>query len=126
MRGLMVVAAFVAAALVSLVASPSAATAASDNANANGQCAQGIHDYLVTNSDEGTVGDAISDGFYGNEPNIVDPYAPGGPSEQDPGTQAGRVVPSQSPGPKVTDPDGTVHRGATWGEVRSDLCTGGV
>lgn len=55
-----------------------------------------------------TVGHCISDGFYGNEPNIIDPYAPGGPADQDPGTVARRVVPSQSPGPWVnnpTDPD---------------------
>jgi hypothetical protein len=54
-----------------------------------------------------TVGDCISDGLYGNEPNI-EPFAAGGPAEQEPGTQAGTVVPSQSPGPFVnnpTDPD---------------------
>jgi|SRR5215212_8328714 hypothetical protein len=64
-----------------------------------------------------TVGDCISDGFYGNEPNIVGPFAPGGPQEQEPGTQAGRVVPSQSPGPKVTNPDGSVRDGASVGDV---------
>ena len=48
-----------------------------------------------------TVGDCISDGGLGNEPNIEGPAAPGGPSEQEPGSQAGRVVPSQSPGPFV-------------------------
>lgn len=60
-----------------------------------------------------TVGYCISDGLYGNEPNIVDPYAPGGPSDQEPGTVGGRVVPSQSPGPWVnnsSDPDNP-----TWG-----------
>ena len=51
-----------------------------------------------------TVGDCISDGFYGNEPNIEGPVAPGGPSEQEPGTKGGRVVPSQSPGPKLNNP----------------------
>jgi hypothetical protein len=64
-----------------------------------------------------SVGDCISDGFYGNEPNIVGPFAPGGPAEQAPGTKAGRVVPSQSPGPKVTNPDGTVRPGASVGDV---------
>ncbi len=64
-----------------------------------------------------TVGDCISDGFYGNEPNIVGPFAPGGPSEQDPGSQAGRVVPSQSPGPQVTDPStGEVGPGNSIGD----------
>ena len=47
-----------------------------------------------------TVGNCISDGFYGNEPNI-EPFAPGGPPEQEPGTKGGTVVPSQSPGPFV-------------------------
>lgn len=64
-----------------------------------------------------TVGDCISDGFFGNEPNIVGPFAPGGPSEQEPGTKAGRVVPSQSPGPKVTNPDGSVRDGASVGDA---------
>jgi hypothetical protein len=48
-----------------------------------------------------SVGNCISDGLYGNEPNIVGPFAPGGPAEQEPGTKGGRVVPSQSPGPFV-------------------------
>jgi hypothetical protein len=51
-----------------------------------------------------TVGDCISDGFYGNEPNIVGPFAPGGPAEQEPGTKGGRVVASQSPGPFLNQP----------------------
>ena len=44
---------------------------------------------------------AFRTGLYGNEPNIVGPFAPGGPAEQEPGTKGGRVVPSQSPGPFV-------------------------
>ena len=52
-----------------------------------------------------TVGYCVSEGFYGNEPNLVGPYAPGGPSNQEPGTVAGRVVPSQSPGPFVNNPN---------------------
>ena len=48
-----------------------------------------------------TTGECVSEGFYGNEPNIVGPFAPGGPQEQAPGSAAGRVVPSQSPGPFV-------------------------
>ena len=62
-----------------------------------------------------TVGDCISDGFYGNEPNIVGPFAPGGPAEQEPGTKGGRVVPSQSPGPKVTQ-GGVVVDGSSVGD----------
>ena len=52
-------------------------------------------------------GDCISDGFYGNEPNMAN-GAPGGPAEQDPGTKGGNVLPTQSPGPSTnnpTDPD---------------------
>jgi hypothetical protein len=62
-----------------------------------------------------TVGDCVSDGFYGNEPNMAN-GAPGGPAEQTPGTQAGNVLPSQSPGPFKTLPDGTVVRGSTIGD----------
>ena len=72
-----------------------------------------------------TVGDCISDGFYGNEPNIVGPFAPGGPQEQEPGSVAGRVVPSQSPGPKVTNPDGSVRPGASVGDIHREF-GGGV
>ena len=54
-----------------------------------------------------TVGDCMSDILYGNEPNMAD-GSMGGPAEQEPGTQAGNVLPSQSPGPftnNPTDPD---------------------
>jgi hypothetical protein len=73
-----------------------------------------------------TVGDCISDGFLGNEPNIVDPFAPGGPAEQEPGAAAGRVTPSQSPGPFVTNPDGSVRRGASPGDVSQTFGAGTV
>ena len=72
-----------------------------------------------------TVGDCISDGFYGNEPNVIDPFSAGGPSEQEPGTVGGRVVPSQSPGPFVTNPDGSVREGASVGDV-NQLLGGGA
>jgi hypothetical protein len=65
-----------------------------------------------------TVGDCISDGLYGNEPNI-EPFAPGGPAEQEPGTVGGTVVPSQSPGPFVNnsaDPDNPT-RGSSLGTL---------
>ncbi len=61
-----------------------------------------------------TTGDCISDFFYGNEPNMAN-GAPGGPAEQEPGSQAGNVLPSQSPGPFVTRPDGSVVRGNSIG-----------
>lgn len=63
------------------------------------QCRQAFNDALVAASAEGTRGDFQSDVLFGNEPNLVG--APGGPSEQEPGSQAGQVVPSQSPGPFV-------------------------
>jgi hypothetical protein len=57
------------------------------------------------------VGYCISDGFYGNQPN----------RDAD-----GNVVPSQSPGPKVTLPDGTVVDGSSIGDYNSGRKTGGV
>lgn len=51
-----------------------------------------------------TVGDCISDVVYGNEPNMAD-GATGGPAEQDPGSQAGNVLPTQSPGPFLNNPN---------------------
>ena len=51
-----------------------------------------------------TVGNCMSDILYGNEPNMAD-GSPGGPSEQAPGTQAGNVLPTQSPGPFVNNPN---------------------
>lgn len=74
-----------------------------------------------------TVGDCVSDGLYGNEPNIVGPFAEGGPAEQEPGTIGGRVVPSHSPGPFVSEPGGNEPprndrvRGLTVGEIQQDF-----
>lgn len=68
-----------------------------------------MRDLLVTFSEEGTVGDYVSDGFYGNEPN---------PEPPNPG---GETLSSPSPGPKVTLPDGSVVDGPTWGSVQSGL-----
>jgi hypothetical protein len=74
---------------------------------------------LAAGNGSPTVGDCISDGFYGNEPNMADGSL-GGPAEQQPGTQAGNVLPSQSPGPFVTDPTtGEVTRGHTVGYYNS-------
>jgi hypothetical protein len=67
-----------------------------------------------------TVGDCISDVVYGNEPNVVG--STGGPAEQEPGSAAGNVVPSQSPGPFVNnpaDPDNP-FRGRSVGGFRQD------
>ena len=68
-----------------------------------------------------TVGNCISDIVYGNEPNMKD-GSPGGPAEQTPGTQAGNVAPTQSPGPFVnnpTDPDNPT-RGRSVGQLQQD------
>jgi hypothetical protein len=50
-----------------------------------------------------TTGYCISDGFYGNEPNF---------------DANGNVIPSQSPGPKKTLPDGTVVPGNSVGDYQ--------
>jgi hypothetical protein len=75
--------------------------------SAKGQCRQDVKAVVIAtlSPDEGTMGDAVSDGFYGNEPNQVD----------------GHTVPSQSPGPKVTLPDGTVVNGSSWGDVQKGV-----
>lgn len=102
-----------------LFAVPGVAAAAPGDAD----CRKDTTDLLIATvwgSDEGTRGDAISDGFYGNEPNIEGPAADGGPSEQEPGTKAGRVVPSQSPGPKVTQ-GGQVVDGSSWGDAQQAI-----
>src|SRR5829696_3068936 len=68
-----------------------------------------------------TVGNCISDIVYGNEPNMAN-GAVGGPAEQVPGTQSGNVVPSQSPGPFVNnpnDPDDPT-RGRSVGQFQQD------
>lgn len=51
-----------------------------------------------------SVGQCISDGFYGNQPNMADGSA-GGPQDQTPGSQAHNVLPTQSPGPFVNNPN---------------------
>ena len=66
----------------------------------NGECRQEFGDAFVALSDEGTRGDFMSDVIFGNEPNMAN-GAPGGPSEQAPGSQAGNVLATWSPGPWV-------------------------
>ena len=68
-----------------------------------------------------TVGNCISDTVYGNEPNMAN-GAPGGPSEQAPGTKGGNVVPTQSPGPwknNPADPENPT-RGRSVGQFQQD------
>lgn len=68
-----------------------------------------------------TTGDCISDVVYGNEPNMAD-GTPGGPAEQEPGSQAGNVVPSQSPGPFVNNPNDPDNptKGRSVGQLMQD------
>jgi opacity protein-like surface antigen len=67
------------------------------------------------------VGECISDGLYGNQPNMSDGSL-GGPSDQTPGSQAGNVVPSQSPGPFVNNPSDPSNptRGRSVGGFQQD------
>jgi len=67
------------------------------------------------------VGECISDGLYGNEPNMADGSA-GGPSEQAPGSKGGNVLPTQSPGPFVNNPTDPSNptRGRSVGGFQQD------
>jgi hypothetical protein len=87
-----------------------------------GQCRQAANDAFVAASDEETRGDFQSDEIFGNEPNMAD-GSQGGPSEQEPGSQAGNVLPSQSPGPFVNnpnDPDNPTF-GFTGGDLQAQV-----
>ena len=86
----------------------------------------GVSAFAAGNTQSGpTVGNCISDVIYGNEPNMAN-GAPGGPAEQAPGTKAGNVLPSQSPGPKVTNPDGSVSNGSSVGDFNQQYGGGAV
>ena len=76
------------------------ALAGSGPAAADGDCRQAAHATLIALSSEGTRGDFISDVIFGNEPNMAN-GSPGGPEQQQPGTQAGNVLATWSPGPFV-------------------------
>lgn len=69
-----------------------------------GACQQAFKAAAKAGSAEGTVGDAVSDGFFGNEPNLLntDTNLDLGPEQVDPGSSAGFVAPSLSPGPFIT------------------------
>ena len=68
-----------------------------------------------------SVGDCISDIVYGNEPNMAD-GTPGGPADQEPGTKGGNVLPTQSPGPFVNNPNDPDNptRGRSVGQLMQD------
>jgi len=93
-------------------------------------------------SAEGTLGDFVSDGYYGNEPNIL-PFDSGsnqGPEQTEPGSIGGgnsghpnSVVGSSAPGPWTSDApapgekshdfgDGPRAFGTTWGEALTSIC----
>jgi hypothetical protein len=94
MRNVLPVVAVVAALMVS--GSPATANEANDS----GACRQAANDAFVAASDEGTRGDFMSDVIFGNEPNMAN-NSPGGPEDQAPGSQAGNVLATWSPGPFV-------------------------
>src|SRR3954470_8062727 len=82
----------------------------------------GVSAFAAGNTHSGqTTGDCVSDIFYGNEPNMAD-GTPGGPAEQAPGTKAGNVLPSQSPGPFVNNPNDPENptRGRSVGQWHQD------
>lgn len=69
-------------------------------ADGDGECRRSAGDAMVAASSEGTRGDFMSDVIFGNEPNMAN-GSPGGPDEQAPGSQAGNVLATWSPGPFV-------------------------
>ena len=89
--------------------------------NDQGQCRQDAGALFVASSTEGTRGDFMSDVIFGNEPNMADGSL-GGPSEQDPGTQANNVLSSWSPGPFVNTGENLPPRNdRTFGFTGGDL-----
>jgi hypothetical protein len=69
-----------------------------------GECVHsGFEAARLSSSETGALGDAISDGFFGNEPNLINTNTNDdlGPEEVAPGSSAGNVVPSLSPGPQI-------------------------
>ncbi|WP_265569528.1 hypothetical protein [Sphingomicrobium nitratireducens] len=68
-----------------------------------------------------TVGNCISDMFYGNEPNPVGIPSDTntGPAEMEPGTKGGQILPSASPGPFVYN-GGDPYFGLTVGGFRKE------
>ena len=68
------------------------------------------------------VGECISDGLYGNQPNMADGSL-GGPSDQAPGSKAHNVLPSQSPGPFTNNPSDPSNptRGRSVGDYQRDF-----
>ena len=105
-----------AAILAAGVAAAAVTTTPASAASEQAECRKTVRAALIAASEEGTYGDFMSDTIFGNEPNIEGPFAPGGPSEQEPGTKGGRVVPSLTPGPASTT--GGFYTG---GDLQSDI-----
>jgi hypothetical protein len=77
----------------------------------------------ATSANSDTVGYCLADIVYGNQPNMAD-GSPGGPQDQEPGSQAGNVLPSQSPGPFVnnpSDPDNPTRGRSVGGFMQDDI-----
>ena len=108
-------------AAVIVILTASLAWSATINASPDtGECVQDGHDLILlvldspNDTEVGNLGDAIADGFFGNEPNLLNTNTNDdlGPEEVAPGSSAGEVVGSSSPGP------GTIGGGfTTWGSL---------
>ena len=110
-----------------------AAAMAAPPAGSKGECVQAVKAGTIALLDSpndvesGKLGDAISDGFFGNEPNLLNTNTDDdlGPNEVAPGSQAGNVAPSLSPGPKVTGGGfltwGTIKKAGGIGSIKT-LC----
>jgi hypothetical protein len=105
---------------VLLVALTTAPALAAPPPGSYGECVQLLQAITAATLDspfdtDSSLGDAISDGFFGNEPNLLNTNTnlDLGPDEVSPGTQAGTVEASLSPGP------GTIGGGfLTWGAIK--------
>lgn len=86
--------------LILVVAVAAALLVSGTPAAADGECRKDAHDLFVALSGEGTRGDFMSDVIFGNEPNMMS-GSPDGPEDQAPGSQAGNVLATWSPGPFV-------------------------
>ena len=93
-----------------------------------GTCVQTVKAFIDATLDspfdtDSSHGDAISDGFFGNEPNLLNTNTNDdlGPNEVDPGSSAGFVVGSGSPGPHLIG-GGFFTWGSLINGVVSDSC----
>jgi hypothetical protein len=93
-----------------------------------GDCVKAVKAFIDAGFDspfdtDSNHGDAISDGFFGNEPNLLNTNTNDdlGPNEVEPGSSAGEVVGSGSPGPKLIG-GGFLTWGSIYRGVVRDNC----